>query len=433
MIEFLLKGLLRDKSRSRIPVIVVSIGVALTVLMHAYITGFMGDIIEINARVSYGHLNVMTMGYAGNMQQVPNDLALTDVSSLTGELKKEFPGVEWSPRIQFAGLIDAPDENGETRTQGPAMGIGLDLLDPGSPERKRLNLEGSLVRGHMPVQQNEVLLSDLFAKKLDVGPGDRVTFIGSTMYGSMTIHDYTVAGTVSMGQEALDRGMIIADIADVRMALDMENAAGEILGFFNGGFYDDDVALTRAATFNEKHAGENGNNDGSSNSSELAPVMRSLSQQGTMGTYVGMTKSWSAYISLVFIFAMSLVLWNAGLLGGLRRYGEVGIRLAMGEDKGHTYRSMIYEAVMIGLAGSVIGTVIGLFLAWLLQEYGIDISGIMKGSALMMPTVIRANINPVDYYLGFIPGLISTVIGTMLSGIGIYKRQTARLFKELEA
>jgi putative ABC transport system permease protein len=117
----------------------------------------------------------------------------------------------------------------------------------------------------------------------------------------------------------------------------------------------------------------------------------------------------------------------------MRRYGEVGIRLAMGEDKGHTYRSMIYEAVMIGLAGSVVGTVIGLFLAWLLQKYGIDISGIMQGSALMMPTVIRANINPVDYYLGFIPGLISTVVGTMLSGIGIYKRQTARLFKELEA
>ena len=423
MIKFLLKGLLRDKSRSRIPVIVVSIGVALTVLLHAYITGFMGDIIEINARMTNGHLKVMTVGYSENMQQMPNDLALTDVSSLTQKLKEKFPGVEWSPRIQFAGLADAPDETGETRTQGPAMGLGLDLLDPGSPERKRLNLEGSLVRGSMPDKPNEVLLSELFSRKLDVNPGDRITFIGSTMYGSMTIYDFTVSGTVTMGQEALDRGMIIADIGDVRMALDMENAAGEILGFFREGFYDDDIALEDAAEYNGAV---------SSQGNDLSPVMKSLSQQGTMSTYVGMTKSWSAMISMVFIIAMSLVLWNAGLLGGMRRYGEVGIRLAMGEDKGHTYRSMIYEAVMIGLAGSVIGTAIGLFLAWLLQKYGIDISGIMQGSALMMPTVIRANINPVDYYLGFIPGLVSTVIGTMLSGLGIYKRQTARLFKELE-
>jgi putative ABC transport system permease protein len=424
MIKFLLKGLLRDKTRSRIPVIVVTIGVTLTVLMHAYITGFMGDIIETNAKVTYGHLKVMTRGYADNMQQTPNDLALVNVNTLTEELQQEFPGLTWSPRIQFAGLIDAPDENGETRTQGPAMGIGLDLLTPGSPEISRMNLQESLVRGHLPEKPGEVLLSDIFAKKLQAGPGDRITFIGSTMYGSMTIYNFVVAGTVSMGHEALDRGTIFADIKDVRLALDMEDAAGEILGFFKGGFYQDEIATGDTELFNDRE---------SSSSDEFIPVMKSLGQQGTMGTYVKMTKSWSVYISMVFVFAMSLVLWNAGLLGGLRRYGEMGIRLAMGEEKGHTYRTMIYESVMIGIAGSVIGTAIGLFLAWLLQTYGINISGIMKGSSIMMPTIIRANINPVDYYIGFIPGLISTVIGTALSGIGIFKRQTARLFKELEA
>jgi putative ABC transport system permease protein len=424
MIKFLLTGLLRDKTRSRIPVIVVTIGVMLTVLMHAYITGFMGDIIETNARVTYGHVKVMTEGYADNMQQTPNDLALVDVDTLTAALQKEFPGLTWSQRIQFAGLIDAPDENGETRTQGPALGIGLDLLTPGSPEITRMNLQESLVRGHLPEEPGEVLLSDVFSKKLQVDPGDRITFIGSTMYGSMTIYNFIVAGTVSMGHEALDRGTVFADIKDVRLALDMQDAAGEILGFFRGGFYQDEIAVKDAEIFN---ASEGNSSD------EFTPVMKSLGQQGTMGTYVKITKSWSVYISMVFVFAMSLVLWNAGLLGGLRRYGEMGIRLAMGEEKGHTYRTMIYESVMIGLAGSVIGTGFGLFFAWLLQTYGINISGIMKGSSIMMPTIIRANINPVDYYIGFIPGLISTVIGTALSGIGIFKRQTARLFKELEA
>jgi putative ABC transport system permease protein len=146
-----------------------------------------------------------------------------------------------------------------------------------------------------------------------------------------------------------------------------------------------------------------------------------------------MVELWTFLISLIFIIAMSLVLWNAGLLGGLRRYGEVGLRLAMGEEKGHVYRTMIYEAVMIGIAGSVIGTIIGLFFAWLLQKYGISMSGMMEGSAVMIPSHIRARIQPADFYIGFIPGLISTVIGTMLAGIGIYKRQTAKLFKELEA
>jgi putative ABC transport system permease protein len=152
-----------------------------------------------------------------------------------------------------------------------------------------------------------------------------------------------------------------------------------------------------------------------------------------MGQYVKMAGTMAGYISMVFVIAMSLVLWNAGLLGGLRRYGEVGLRLAMGEEKGHVYWSMICESVIIGFIGSVIGTFFGLFFAWLIQKYGIDVSKLMKSSSLLVPAIIRTNITPVDFYIGFVPGLLSTVIGTLLSGIGIYRRQTARLFKELEA
>ena len=50
-----------------------------------------------------------------------------------------------------------------------------------------------------------------------------------------------------------------------------------------------------------------------------------------------------------------------------------------------------------------------------------------------MRATIQPRITPRDFYIGVIPGLFSTVLGTMLSGRGIYKRQTARLFKELEA
>jgi putative ABC transport system permease protein len=424
MIKFLLKGLLRDKSRSRLPIIVVSIGVMLTVLMHAYIKGIMGDIIELNARISNGHVKVMTKAYAENMNQIPNDLALLGTGKLLLDLEDQFPEIEWAQRIQFGGLIDAPDENGETKAQGPAFGIGLDLLSAGTLEPGRLNLARSVVRGKMPEKQGEVLISEAFSVKLKVNPREKITLIGSTMNGGMTIYNFVVSGTLSFGNEILDRGAVIADIEDVRDALDMPDAAGEIFGFFKDGFYHDESALKAVEKYNSEQSGDQ---------SEFAPVMKSLSQQGSMGQYITMSDVLAKYIAMVFIIAMSLVLWNAGLLGGLRRYGEVGVRLAMGEEKGHVYRTMIYESIMIGLAGSLIGTCFGLFFAWLIQKYGIDISGLMKGTSIMMPTTIRARITPADYYLGYIPGLISTVIGTMLSGIGIYKRQTARLFKELEA
>lgn len=424
MIQFLLKGLLRDKSRSLMPVIVVAIGVMLTVWLHAYITGFMGDTIEMNAKFSAGHLKVMTRAYAENMNQVPIDLALVGTGDLMTDLQTRFPGMEWAQRIQFGGLIDAPDEQGETRAQGPAAGIGLDVLSPGTREIERLNLERSLVRGTLPGKQGEVLLSEEFSRKLKVNPRDTVTLISTTMNGSMSIYNFVVSGTVSFGNEILDRGTVITDIGDARLALDMADATSEIIGFQPGGFYEKESAQRMAEQFNAGYAED---------PDTYAPVMKSLSQQGNMGMYVNMTDAWTWYVSIIFIVAMSLVLWNAGLLGGLRRYGEIGIRLAMGEEKGHVYRTMIYESVMIGFMGTVIGTGLGLFFAWLVQHYGINIAGLMKGASIMMPTHIRARITPVDFYIGFIPGLISTLIGTLLSGIGIFRRQTAKLFKELEA
>jgi putative ABC transport system permease protein len=93
---------------------------------------------------------------------------------------------------------------------------------------------------------------------------------------------------------------------------------------------------------------------------------------------------------------------------------------------------MIFEAIYIGLIGSVLGTIVGLVFSYWVQEVGIDVGSIMKNSKMMMPSVFRANITTPAYYIGFIPGLFSIVLGTMLSGIGIYKRKTAQLFKELE-
>ena len=423
MIRFLFKGLIRDTSRSKLPVLVVATGVMLSVLMHAYVTGIMGDTIEMNARFSTGHVKVMSQAYANNIHQMPNDLALLGTDELMHTLEAEFPRMDWSARIKFGGLLDAPDENGETREQGPVMGMGIELLSPGSREIERLNLSESMVRGQLPAVPGEIILSEEFSQKLKVNPGDEVTFIGSTMNGAMSMYNFIVAGTVRFGSAALDRGTLIADIQDVRTALDMQNAAGEITGFFKTGFYNQQKADIVVSEFNSQYLDK---------ANEFSPVMLPLRDQDNMALYVDMSKSLSLIVTLVFMLAMSLVLWNAGLLGALRRYGEVGLRLAIGEEKEHVYFSMLGESVMIGIMGSVLGTALGLFFAWLIQTYGIDISSMMKGASVMLPNEIRARITPVDFYIGFIPGVISTVIGTALAGIGIYKRKTAQLFKELD-
>ena len=141
-------------------------------------------------------------------------------------------------------------------------------------------------------------------------------------------------------------------------------------------------------------------------------------------------------MAFFFLFFMSIVLWNTGLMSGLRRYGEMGVRLAMGETQGHVYRSLLYESISIGIGGSIIGTAIGMSICYYFQVVGLDLMQFMKGGGaefqIAMSNVIRAKITVEGFFIGLIPGLFSTVFGSMVSGIGIFKRQTSTLFKELE-
>jgi putative ABC transport system permease protein len=423
MIRFLFIGLLRDRNRSLLPILVVTIGVTLTVFAFCYFNGTISDMLEFTAKYSAGHVKIMTRAYNENKNQTPNDLALVGVGDLMTNLKSDYPDMEFVERINFGGLLDSPDENGETKKQGVVMGIAADLISKNTKEIKRLNLEGSLRKGRFPEKPNEVLLSDEFAGKLEVGPGDQVTLISSTMYGGMSIQNFIVSGTIEFGVQMMDRSGMIADITGIQDALDMNDACGEILGFLGRSSYDDVAAMNVETTFNEKYSDPN---------DEFSPIMTRLRNEGFLAGYWDLIQGFIGILITVFIGAMSIVLWNTGLIGGLRRYGEIGVRLAIGEEKGHIYRSMILEAVLVGIIGSTLGTIIGLGFSYWLQEVGLNVGEMMKNSKMMMPSIFRAQITTPAYYLGFIPGVFSVVLGTALSGIGIYKRKTASLFKELE-
>lgn len=423
MIQFLLKGILRDKSRSILPIIVVSIGVALTVVLSAYMNGAFGDMIDQNARFETGHVKIMTKAYAKNIAQLPNDLALLEVDELTKSLEKDYPEMQWVNRIRFGGLIDVPDGQGESKGQGPAAGMAINLFDEKSGEAKRMNIEKSLVKGVMPKKNGEAIIGDDFAKKLNVNIGDEVTYFGTTMNGSMTFQNFVVSGTIRFGATAIDRGVIMVDISDAQRMLDMENGTGELLGFSKLNIYEDEKVEFLASNFNEKYADDK---------DEFTPIMMPLRAQNNLGEIIDYSNYMSGIFIFIFVFAMSIVLWNTGLLGGLRRYQEFGIRLALGEAEGTIYRRLIMEAILIGMIGSIVGTLIGLAGAYYLQIVGIDISGYMDNSTMLMPSVLRAKVTFELFFIGFIPGLLAMVFGNMLSGIGIYKRETAQLFKELE-
>ncbi len=422
MFKFLIKGLLRDRSRSIFPILVVIVGVLITVYFVAFMNGFVESMIKQNANLDTGHVKVVTRAYAEVISQKPFDLSLLDITDDMQQWKTRYPQLEWAPRITFGALLDVPDSTGSTLVQGEVAGMAVDLFSS-SKEIKRLRLTKALRKGSLPAKSGQVLVSEALFDKLNLKLGQRVTLISSTVFGAMTLRDFEISGTVTFGVQALDRGGVIADISDVRRMLDMQDGASEILGYFTNADYKDKTARNLALDFNKTY---------SDSTDEYSPIMLTLSQQNDLGAMLNLFDSSLAITLFIFVGLMSIVLWNSGLMNGIRRYGEFGVRLAMGEQKKHLYRWLVMEAAVIGFFGTVIGTGLGLLISMYLQVYGFDMSAYTQNSTLLYDNVIYAHITPSCYYIGFIPGLLAVIAGAMLSGISIYKRKTSQLFKELE-
>jgi len=426
MIKFLTIGLLRDRSRSLFPVLVITLTVTLVIFTIGFMQGMLNNLLLDTAVILTGHEKVVTRAYSEESQLMPNDLALMDVDQLIENLEQEYPDFFWSPRITFAGLLDVPDENGETKFQGPVIAFGIDFLNDESRQVEIWELERSLVDGKLPENSNDALISSKLADQLNISAGESVTFIGSTMDNAFTTYNFNVSGTFNLRKGQTDKQMMLVDLSGARLALDMDNAASAIFGFTHSLYYDDETAVALRTDYN---------NTKSDSLDIFSPFMLALRDGNQMGTMVDISGAMMAIMGGIFLVIVMIVLWNMGLMNGLRRYGEIGLRLAMGESKGQVYRSMISEAVIIGLTGTVVGTGIGLAITYYVQENGIDYTkGIeaLSNSSMVMPNIFYAQVTPDLFYIGFIPGVLATVLGTMLAGIAIYKREMAQLFKELE-
>ena len=426
MIRFLSKGLMRDRTRSFFPLLVISLTVALVVFGSGFMRGVMNSMLLDTAVMLTGHEKIVTRAYNEESQLMPNDLALLGSGELIEKLEIEYPGFFWTPRITFAGLLDVPDKNGETKTQGPVIAMGIDFFSEESRQVEIWELKKSLTEGDLPSRSNDAIISSKLADQLNVSIGEKVTFIGSTMDKAFATYNFYVTGTFNLRKGQTDRQMMLVDISGARSALDMNNAASAIFGFYHDLYYDDQKTVDLRTSFNATN---------SDSSDMFSPIMLALRDGNQMGSMVDISNAMLAIMGSIFLIVVMVVLWNMGLMNGLRRYGEVGLRLAIGEPKGHVYRSLITEALIIGIIGTILGTGIGIAITYYVQVNGIDYTkGIeaLSNSSMIMPNVFYAQVTSDLFYIGFFPGVLATVFGTMLAGVAVYKREMAQLFKDLE-
>ena len=432
MIAFLFRGILRDKSRFLFPFSIVAIGVTLVITLVGFMEGVFMGMIDMTANLDAGHLRLVNKPFYDEEHLRPLDRSLAAQSETLNWLKKNSPEkTRWSPRIRWGALLDVPDKNGDTVSQTPIVGMALDLKDKKSLELKRLRLEESLIDGKIPEQDKEMLMGDQLAKTLNIELNQAVTLLGQSFDGGLVMDNYRVVGLVKFGVSAMDKKMVLIDLADAQDSFYMEDMITDWLGF-----------LPAQYSLSDYEAIKKNMKQPLSKLIEMPPkswaeddqaILLTIRDQQNIGAIADKFNIIKGFVVGIFTFLMMLVLWNAGILNGIHRYGEMGLRLAFGESHWRVIFNTGIEGLFVGVLGTLAGCIFGGVLAWFLQEVGINMGDSFAQSGLMINDVVRARLTTGAFIQGVIPGVFASVAGNLIASIAIFKRTESNLFRELEA
>jgi putative ABC transport system permease protein len=324
------RNIWRNRRRTVIVLGSVVVGMALVLFMDAFIEGFINQTFrnQIGAHVVHMHIN--RAGFNDN-KTVQNFLPGREiVDSLLGE----HPAINaYSGRVVTFGLVNSAYNS---------SGISFVGVDPGS-EANLTTIAESIVEGrYLGGEPNEIVMSMRTAETLQVGLGDRIVGMASSMDGSVGSDMYRVVGLYRTMLSGFDRTHVYIPLASAQRMLGL----GDDISQYALTVADPDEIAELRRSFQETLGPEY----------EVLSYVELLPQLVLM---VDVSRQSMTFIYLIIGAAMIFGIVNALLMSVFERIREFGVLMSIGMKNGRVFGMIVLEAVLIGLLGSFGGMIFG--------------------------------------------------------------------------
>ena len=263
----------------------------------------------------------------------------------------QLPGIQKTTALRFA----RPDYNGTV-----VYLIAVDAIEFSNVLRTRGFGPPDILK-YQGIAGNRVCISENFAARHGVKPGQTITINGANGPVVLEVIDTVIDYSWSKGTIVMDRSAYAEKFGDSRVDL--------IHVFLDG-------------------EGSSGRASASKYGSTLGLTV--VERQEANDLLVGLVSSLYslAYLQQVVVgLVASLGVVTALLISVLQRKRELGLLLAVGATPGQILRSVLWEAVLMGLFGTVLGVLVGFPLEWFVlrvlvfEETGFTFAALMPWKA----------------------------------------------------
>ena len=361
------KNLWRNRRRTLITLTALSFSLMLIQGFHNLSHGVYSAMIDSGVRAGSGHLVVYHQGYLES-----RDEKLTFNPGPLVEQISRIAGVEAVlPRLYLPGLAQSSRES---------RGILLTGVDP--QVEKKVN---PFLR-HLPDKQwlsssdgREAILGSRLLKELQLKPGNKFVVTMQHQSGELVSEMFRVHGVVKTGIKSIDKSLLMVGRERAARLAGAEGTVHELA-----------IVL-----------------DSQADDQPVFPQLLSLLR--THKALVGMTWEQAMpnlynairldYASQQFIFVIMLLIVTIGVINTLlmsvmERFREFGVILAVGASTMRLRLLVVIEALLLGVAAMLVGTLLGSLLTWYLQAVGIDmrnfVSETLEFGGVVFDPIMRA-------------------------------------------
>ena len=363
------RNLGRNRRRSALSMLALSIGLALILFIAAFYEGEMRSSMESTLRLDSGHIQIRNIDYDPDKLSVAWEYLIENPEQVAAKVEALDQVQVATPRLIASGIVSVRDES---------SGVQIIGVDPASSANDPYRQ--GMVSGEFPTADDRegILIGLPLAENLNLKVGDQLNLLVNTSNGTVDEQLFTVRGIFSTGTSTYDKSIVLLPLAKAQAFSGAENRASFIFILLKDREQTDAVAAAlKSPNYQIKTWHE---------LNEILVLLEDFSNAYLM------------ILNLIVMGVTATVIVNTLVMSVFERTREIGILTAIGMKGRQIIALFLTEAGLLALGGLAFGLLLGWGLTTYFGKVGIyfgdlGLSGFYLGDRIYTYLTLRNTIN----------------------------------------
>jgi putative ABC transport system permease protein len=372
------RNLARYRRRTMLTSLLIIIGMMAVLLFIAITGSFKAMMIGQITDSVLGHIEVHRKGYVASIDSLPLNLNIkSGMDDKIEEVLKRMDTIEsYSPRVKLGAMFSNFVETTSIRING---------IDPQREAVTTPLLPGRMIDGPnngVLLSKGEILIPALLAKGMQVKVGDTIVLVATNRDGSVNGKTFKVRGVMEgiSGPGGRDGYIHVEDARELLRLKEPE--ISEIAIRLKNPAQLDKVSaqLTRElSTLTNKEG-------------KPALEVHTWADLSPFSSLAKMIDLMTVFIKIMLVSIVLVSVMNVMIMAVYERIREIGTISAIGTPPGKILALFLSEGLLLGLAGTVAGTLISLAIIYAMNIWKITFSFGTQKDLLLTPVINASDV-----------------------------------------